>query len=178
MFLWRQPDAAAIAHLFATQVGFNYEAGAATIQQPPAGFFRNETVVKIEAPWASAVAAMSTWRMGQLGWCDFLTPGAPAVGQVVIARARHFGFWSLHPSRIIEVVRTEQIFCFTIRTLKGHSECGEEQFSLERLTTGEVRFAIRSYSRPAVLAGWVALPYVRRLQRRFGRQAAQVMQRL
>lgn len=160
---------------------FNFDAGSASVDRPPWGFFRNATEVVLgqgPACWQAAVAAMGAWRMGQLGWCDFLAPTPPAVGQVVVARARHFGFWSLHPSRIVEVDRGERTFRFMIRTLEGHEECGEERFALEWRVNGEVWFGIHSYSRPARWTGWLGLPYVRCLQARFGREAAEAMQRL
>ena len=184
MMMWGCPDAALIASTLrnAQGAGFNYEAGAATIEQPPAGFFRNHTDVRLgqrEACWRAASTSLRRWRMAQLGWCDFLsTSPEPEAGQVVIARVSHLGFWSLQPSRIIAVEQQDRYASFAIRTLKGHDECGEERFEVEWLPSGEVRFRVRSYSRPAHLAGWLALPYVRQLQRRFGRESAQVMQSL
>ncbi|MBY0505221.1 MAG: DUF1990 domain-containing protein [Bryobacteraceae bacterium] len=172
MFFARQPDPATVERVRAAARDFNYDA-----RLGPRGFFRNRTEVVLgegEAVWLAAVAALRSWRMGQLGWCDFLAPGGPAVGQVVVARASHWGFWSLHPSRIIAVVQTVREYSFTIRTLQGHDERGEERFAVER-TGDEVRYQVRSYSRPARWLGWVALPYVRYLQGRFGRESARMM---
>ena len=180
MFLFSRPDAARVAREFAlaAQAAFNFEAGDATIDRPPAAYFRNETSTILghgEACWRAA----RELRLTKLSWCEFLSEGAElGVGQVVMARVSHLGFWSLHPSRIVAVEREARRSSYTIRTLRRHDETGEEQFAVEWLASGEVRFAVRSYSRPAHLAGWLALPYVRHLQRRFGREAAHVMQSL
>lgn len=177
MFLWRQPNAAAIARVFerARHAEFNFDAEAVN----RAWFFHNQTVVQLgegESCWQNAVRVLREWRGTRLGWCEFLSRGEPEAGMVIMAKVRHFGFWSLQPSRIIAIDHTERSYGFTIRTLKSHDESGEERFQVDWLPSGEVRFAIRSYSRPANLAGWLALPYVRHLQRRFGRQVAHVMQ--
>jgi uncharacterized protein (UPF0548 family) len=184
MFLWRKPDARRIATTLATAAGarFNYESGAGTLDAPPPAYFRNHTAVIVgegEAVWRQAVAALSRWQVTRLGWCEFFSSTAtPEAGQVVAACVSHLGFWSLQPSRILAVENDLRRYAFSIRTLAGHDEAGEEQFAVDWLPSGEVRFAIRSYSRPANLAGWLALPYARHLQRRFGREAARVMQTL
>ena len=184
MLLFSKPTAALITSTFeaAQEAAFNYDAGMSTIDQPPAGFLRHHTEVRLgkgEACWRSASAWLRRWRITQLDWCEFLSQSAePGAGQVVVARISHLGFWSLQPSRIIAVEQQARHASFTIRTLKGHDEAGEERFEVEWLPNGEVRFRVRSYSRPAHLASWIGLPYARHLQRRFGREAASIMQSL
>ncbi len=184
MFLWRKPDARRIAKTLATaaRAPFNHEPGAGTLDAPPRTYFRNHTSVTVgegEQVWRQAVEALSGWKVTRLGWCEFFSSTAtPEAGQVVAACVSHLGFWSLQPSRILAVENDLRRYAFSIRTLAGHDEAGEEQFAVDWLPSGEVRFAIRSYSRPANLAGWLALPYARHLQRRFGREAARVMQTL
>ncbi len=176
MFFWRRPDLACLERVLAAAANapFNYDA------RHVENYFRNETIVMLPAgSFAKATTALRRWQVTNLGWCEFLSlDDEPQAGRVLAARASHLGFWSLHPSRIIGVEDQEQLYSFTIRTLEGHDECGEERFELQALPSGEVRFTIRSYSRPARLAGWLALPYVRHLQSRFGREAAHVMQTL
>jgi hypothetical protein len=61
---------------------------------------------------------------------------------------------------------------FVYRTLAGHPELGEEVFCVEKnLATGEVRVALRSWSRPGTRLAWLGYPLVRRLQLRAGRAA-------
>jgi uncharacterized protein (UPF0548 family) len=174
MWFLTRPSAARVAEVLesARRADFNYEVRGA--------FFRNETDILLgrgEDCWLTAVGRFRGWNFVHLGWCDFLSvAGEPEKGDVLAARVKHLGFWSLNPSRIIAVERETRRIGFTIRTLAGHAECGEEQIRVEWLPSGEVRFTIRSYSRPATIAGWLALPYVRHLQRRFGREVAHFMQ--
>ncbi len=53
MMMWGCPDAALIASTLrdAQGAGFNYDAGSATIDQPPAGYFRNHTDAARLAGW-------------------------------------------------------------------------------------------------------------------------------
>jgi uncharacterized protein (UPF0548 family) len=54
---------------------------------------------------------------------------------------------------------------FRYRTLVGHPELGEETFSVEKeLTTGRVRVALRSWSRPGTCLARTFSPIVRRAQ--------------
>lgn len=54
---------------------------------------------------------------------------------------------------------------FTYRTLDGHPECGEETFSAERdPSTGEVRVALRAWSRPGTFATRLLPRLARRMQ--------------
>lgn len=54
---------------------------------------------------------------------------------------------------------------FTYRTLDGHPEMGEETFSAEKeLTTGIVRVALRSWSRPGTWVTRIGRPALRAVQ--------------
>ena len=68
---------------------------------------------------------------------------------------------------------------FTYRTLCGHPEYGEETFSVEKdLTTGVVRVALRSWSRPGTLLARMFPPWVRSLQMKAGPAAVAHLRRL
>ncbi len=61
---------------------------------------------------------------------------------------------------------------FIFRTLAGHPELGEEVFCVEKnLKSGQVRVALRSWSRPGTLLARLGYPLVRRMQLRAGRAA-------
>jgi uncharacterized protein (UPF0548 family) len=61
---------------------------------------------------------------------------------------------------------------FTYRTLQGHPELGEETFTVEKqLATGQVRVALRSWSRPGIWLARVLAPIVRRVQVHASRRA-------
>lgn len=184
MFLLRRPSDERVARSFdwGATAPFNYDPGSATLEHPPPGYFQNDTRVVLgagERCWRHANEALRGWQVTRLVWCDFLSQqDEPRRGQTLVARITHMGFWSLQMSRIIDVQHEPRHYSFTIRTLKGHDKQGEERFELEWRPNGEVRFRICSYSRPAHLAGWLGLPYVRHLQRRFGRDAARRIQTL
>jgi uncharacterized protein (UPF0548 family) len=61
---------------------------------------------------------------------------------------------------------------FTYQTLAGHLEAGEETFCVEKdEATGQVRVALRSWSRPGSWLTRIGYPYARRCQLRAGRAA-------
>lgn len=66
---------------------------------------------------------------------------------------------------------------FTYRTLDGHPELGEETFAIEkRLDTGEVRAALRSWSRPGLWYTRAGGPLLRLVQRRANAAALDQLQ--
>lgn len=54
---------------------------------------------------------------------------------------------------------------FGYGTLPGHPEIGEESFVVELTPSGQVRFALRSFSKPATALGRAALPVGKAVQR-------------
>lgn len=67
---------------------------------------------------------------------------------------------------------------FTYRTLRGHPETGDETFCVEKdLTTGTVRVALRSWSRPGIWLARIGYPLTRRIQRRSSCAALDNLQR-
>ena len=54
---------------------------------------------------------------------------------------------------------------FGYGTLPGHPEIGEESFIVELTSTGQVRFALRSFSRPATAFGRATVPAGQAMQR-------------
>jgi uncharacterized protein (UPF0548 family) len=116
--------------------------------------------------------------MYDLPWIR-LYPDRPPVepGRVFAAVARHLGFWSVNPCRVAYVEERETLerwtFAFAIGTLPGHSERGEERFQVEWTRADDsVRFEILAFADPAHRLARLAPWYVRRLQRRFAREAA------
>lgn len=115
-----------------------------------------------------AKKALREWRMFDLGWMRLLPEYVPVeVGVVVAAVARHYGFWSVNPARVLYVVEDERRFCFAYGTLHGHGARGEERFCAELREDGYVWYDVLAYSRPAHQLSWAGLPLVRSLQRRF-----------
>lgn len=100
---------------------------------------------------------------------DELAPGA-----LFATVAAHLGFASVHPCRVIHVVREPDRFGFTFGTLPGHAESGEETFTV---TTRDdlVRYEVLSFSRPIGLLARLAAPVARLYQRRFQRETLATM---
>ncbi len=96
-------------------------------------------------------------------------------GALFATVASHFGFFSVHPCRVIFVVDEPNRFAVGFGTLPGHAELGEECFSLTRKDDGGVRYDVQAFSRPQGLAR-LGAPVARGLQRRFQRETILQMQ--
>jgi uncharacterized protein (UPF0548 family) len=101
---------------------------------------------------------------------------------VVAVIARKFGIWSINACRIvygIDEPGSIHRYGFAYGTLPDHVEKGEERFMVEwDQGMGEVWYDILAFSRPRhplIRAGNV---YIRRMQKRFGRESAAAMQRM
>ncbi len=69
-----------------------------------------------------------------------------------------------------------QRYGFAYGTLPDHAETGEERFLVEwDRASGEVWYDILAFSRPHLLLTRLGYPYVRRVQKRFGRESAAAM---
>jgi uncharacterized protein (UPF0548 family) len=122
-----------------------------------------------------ARAALFAWRHFEIPWLALQGASAPAAkGQVVATLARAAGLWFLNPCR---VVYTEEA-AFAYGTLPGHVERGEERFAVRfDPVSGQVRYEITAFSRPAALLARVGLPFARRVQQRFARSSADALAR-
>jgi uncharacterized protein (UPF0548 family) len=101
-------------------------------------------------------------------------------GQVFGTLATHFGFASLHPCRVVYVIREERPrrFGFALGTLPGHIGAGEECFLLSQVEPGgEVRFEIQAFSRPDGFWARVGGGIFAMFQRRFQRESLDEMKR-
>jgi uncharacterized protein (UPF0548 family) len=99
---------------------------------------------------------------------------------VVAVSARVSGLWWLNVCRIVYLVDEEDgavtRFGFAYGTLPRHVESGEERFLLEwHRVDDSVWFDILAFSRPRHLLARLSYPWVRRLQKRFGRESAMAM---
>ena len=100
-------------------------------------------------------------------------------GEVVAVIAMNLGLWWLNACRIVYVVDETgpiQRYGFAYGTLPDHAEKGEERFLVEwDRASGEVWYDILAFSRPHLLLTWLGYPYIRRVQKRFGRESAAAM---
>jgi len=73
--------------------------------------------------------------------------------------------------------RATRGFGFAYGTLPGHVERGEERFLVEIADDDSVRYDILAFSQPKHLLTKIGYPFVRRLQKRFGRESSAAMVR-
>ena len=88
------------------------------------------------------------------------------------------GFWWWNSARIVYTVDetgSARRFGFAYGTLPGHVERGEERFTIEMNSDGDVWYVIRAFSRPRLLAVRIGYPVARLLQRKFVRDSKATM---
>ncbi len=197
MFYLRRPSAAAIQAVLTAQRALPFSNTdprqsriGARAGYPPPGYPLNHNRCRLghgDTAYAAAVRALRRWAMYDLPWTEVHPRGAPVeTGQVIVVLARHFGFWSLNPCRVVYVeehmeepmgqrgTAPARSFSFALGTLPGHSERGEERFRVE--WDGEaVWFEVLAFAGPQHWLTRLGYPLLRRLQRTFARAAAAAM---
>lgn len=185
MMLLRKPTPESIREFLdrQKQLDYTYAAVGATSGVPPSDFVVDHTRVRLgqgDAVLAAAKSAMESWRQFRLGWLEVWPDDAPIQqGGVVGILAKSLGLWWLNACRIVYVMdesSANRRFGFAYGTLPGHAESGEERFLIEMDGDETVWYDILAFSRPHSLLAKIGYPYVRRVQRRFGRQSATAMQ--
>jgi uncharacterized protein (UPF0548 family) len=178
----RRPSTETIRAFLAAQskLGFTYTAIGATASVPPAGYVVDHTRIKLgegEEVFTKAKAALMRWEQFRLGWLEAWSPKTTIeTGDVVAVVARQVGLWWLNACRIVYVVDEEQRYGFAYGTLPDHAGAGEERFLVEwDRASGEVSYDILAFSRPHLLLTRLGYPYMRRVQKRFGRESAAAM---
>ena len=161
--------------------GFNYDAIGATRGdcEIPEGFVVDRWGGELgrgARVFEAARRAIESFRMYPPGWTEVIAPDGVAPGSVFGALFRHFGFWSLNPCRIIDVVSGPERHGFTLGTLWGHAERGEERFETSWNREHDVvRYDVVAFSRTAHAIAKIGAPIARRLQLRFQRESVAVM---
>ena len=120
------------------------------------------------------------WEMFSLDWIH-LYPRKQAIkeGVMVGVLAKVLGIWVLNLCRIVHTVYEERVISFSYGTLDSHAEKGEEKFSvLWSEENDEVYYEITAFSRPNLWMAKLGYPYVRMLQKRFGRDSLEKMREL
>jgi uncharacterized protein (UPF0548 family) len=178
MFLLRRPADRAIARFIASEreLQFSYgEIGATRTDAIPKGYVADRYRVKLgegEEAFRLAVDALRGWRQFGIGWTSLYPASAEIeVGSTIAVLARHLGFWSLNSARIVYTFDEDETlrrFGFAYGTLPGHSEKGEELFSVAWDRTDDaVHYAVFAFSRPNHPLAWPGYPFARMFQRRF-----------
>lgn len=120
---------------------------------------RDEHIGTGAATFERAAAALSGWRMHEAAGLTVVEAG----GSDVILRWRLLRLTI--PCRVVYTVEEPGRRGFAYGTLPGHPERGEEAFVVAVTDTGEVRFRVRAFSRPASLLARAGGPVGRRVQR-------------
>jgi uncharacterized protein (UPF0548 family) len=136
------------------------EIGATRDASMPPGYHhvdRDEHLGTGAATFERAAAALCGWRMHEAAG---MTVVESREDDVVLR-------WLLLtiPCRVVYTVDEPRRRGFAYGTLPGHPERGEEAFVVGLTDTGEVRFRVRAFSRPASLLARAGGPVGRRVQR-------------
>jgi uncharacterized protein (UPF0548 family) len=183
----RKPSAEAIRAFLEEQgkLDFSYEAVGATQGEAPAGYVVDHTRVVLgrgEEVYRRACKVLDRWGQFGLGWVEAsAVEQVFEVGNLVAIVARQFGVWWLSACRVVYVVNeaTPSVSRYGLAygTLPDHAGSGEERFLVEwDHETGEVWYDVLAFSRPGWLVSRVFYPYLRRMQKRFGRESALLIQ--
>ena len=187
MLFLRRPKQETIRAFLAAQARLNltYAAVGATATTPPAGYVVDHTRIKLgegEQVFLAAQKALERWQQFCLGWLRAsLEDTAIKEGQVVAILARSLGLWWLNACRIVTVANEEgpvKRFGFAYGTLPDHVGSGEERFLVEwDKEAGDVWYDVLAFSRPRHFLARLGYPWLRRIQKRFGRASAAAMRR-
>ncbi len=181
MFTLFEPSDEQIEIFLAAQrdLPFSYKEVGATQTQIPSGYPINHHRIQLGIGadvFARAKDAIQTWAMYQLDWTRLYPPDAPvAAGEVVCVVVNHRFCWSLNSCRIIYVLEDAgaiERHGFAFGTLPGHSEEGEERFTVEwHHADDSVWYELLSFARPHHILAKIGFPFVRFFQQKFGRDS-------
>jgi uncharacterized protein (UPF0548 family) len=168
------------------KLNLTYAAIGATSAVPPHGYVVDHTRIKLgegKEVFQRATSALGRWDQFQLGWVEAWSPETPIrTGEVVAVIARRLGLWWWNACRIVYVIDEQSPiprFGFAYGTLPAHAGTGEERFLVEwDPESDEVWYDILAFSRPQKRLTNLGRRYMRRLQKRFGRDSAAAMKRV
>ena len=153
-----------------TAAGFTYPERGATRDAPlPAGYrhvFRDAVIGSGPETLERAAEALLTWRMHRAAGLTVLPGSAARATPGAVVRLR-IGWRALSltaPCRVVYCLDQPCQRGFAYGTLPGHPERGEEAFLLHLTDSGQVRFRISAFSRPATAPARVGGPVTVMLQ--------------
>ena len=139
------------------------------------------------AAYARAVRALRTWEHFDLGWAGVERDSGTEAGARVCVRARAGPVWTVNPLEVVRLraddsgkkgLGVKERFVFAHGTLGGHLLAGEERFSVEMASDGEVFYEAYAFSRPAHALSVLGYPVVRLMQKKFHRDSSEAMRRI
>ncbi len=186
MFTLFEPSETKIKNFLAAQkdLPFSYEEVGASKEKIPLGYPINHRRVQLGSgtdAFARARKAIESWTMYRLDWTRIYPPVAPIAQDETVCVIVNHGFcWSLNPCRIVYVLEENggeiERYGFAFGTLPGHSEEGEEKFTVERRRADDsVWYELLSFARPHHILARIGFPFVPLFQRKFAEDSARAM---
>ncbi|HXG84758.1 MAG TPA: DUF1990 domain-containing protein [Pyrinomonadaceae bacterium] len=185
MFTVFEPSETQIVNFLAAQrdLPFSYQEVGASKDKIPSGYPINHHRIQIGSGadgYARARKAIQNWTMYRLEWTRLFPANTPIVAnEVVCVIVNHNLCWSLNPCRIIYVLEETgavERYGFAFGTLPGHSEEGEERFTVEwRRTDDSVWYELLAFARPHHILARLGFPFVGLFQRKFARDSGRAM---
>jgi uncharacterized protein (UPF0548 family) len=185
MFTLFKPNDAQTEDFLASQkdLPFSYSEVGASQTNIPSGYPVNHHRIQLGAGadvFVRAKNAIQSWAMYKLSWTRLYPHDMPIIiGKVVCVIVNHGFCWSMNPCRIIYVSEENgeiEKFGFAFGTLPGHSEEGEERFTVEwRHADDSVWFELLAFARPHHVLAKIGFPFVGLFQRKFAEDAGRAM---
>ncbi len=185
MFTVFEPSETQIKNFLAARrnLPFSYNEVGASKEEIPSGYPINHHRIQIGSgadAYARARKAIQNWTMYRLEWTRLFPFDAPiAVGEVVCVVVNHRLCWSLNPCRIIYILEETgavERYGFAFGTLPGHSEEGEERFTVEwNRADDSVWYELLAFARPHHILARIGFPFVGLFQRKFARDSGRAM---
>lgn len=177
-------------------VGYNFAPDLLAHLGPADGWRRDHHAIELPAEAPGPAAAAGSFAAARQVLRDYAfppprllvgiyKPGAPLAGRLMLLRARFLGFTFWLGVRVGPVLDEaarptpqgpEQVWGYGYRTLQGHFEQGQIDFTLHKnQQTGAIQFHIDAVSQASVIRNpfyWLGFKlFGRPLQRRFARQS-------
>ncbi|MFO0555710.1 MAG: DUF1990 domain-containing protein [Polyangiaceae bacterium] len=170
MWLLRRPSRERLAPLLAaaSSAPLSYaEVGMSGRPSAPPGYGYEKHETLLRRPFAEAREALRVFATHRLPYM-FLHPEHATVeeGLTVLVCARIGPLWTINPCRIVSVVDEPRRFSYAYGTLPGHSEHGEETFTVVEREDGSVHAETIACARPQDTLARLGKPVAHVVQRR------------
>jgi uncharacterized protein (UPF0548 family) len=186
MFTFFEPSETEIDDFFTRQkdLPFSYLEIGASKDRIPDNYPVNHHRIRIgngAQTFDRAKKAIDDWTMYKLDWTRVYPPKTPInIGESVCIVVNHGFCWSINSCRIIYVLNeyneSTKRYGFAFGTLPGHSETGEERFTVEwNRADDSVFYELLSFARPQHILAHIGFPFVTFFQRKFARDSGESM---
>jgi uncharacterized protein (UPF0548 family) len=144
------------------------EVGVSRDRHAPSGYGtvqRNVIIGSGRPAFERAADGLFSWQMHRgAGFRTTTSAAKAATGVTVVLRVGWRPFQLTIPCRVVYTLEEKYRRGFAYGTLPGHPEQGEEAFIVETSDTGDVRFHVWAFSRPASLLAQTGGPLTHLVQ--------------